>query len=109
MKTIPVLILTAFPLTLAQHLSGQPSCATACIISAISAAGCAPDDLGCQCGPTQAVIGASAAPCLLASCAGSQLLQAQSAGEAQCASYSATATRAVAAGVVAVEALATVG
>ncbi|KAL2015220.1 hypothetical protein VTK56DRAFT_6049 [Thermocarpiscus australiensis] len=80
---------------LAQNLSGQPACATACLSSAISAAGCQPSDTGCQCAPGgQAAIGASAAPCLLASCAASDLLQAQSAGAAVCARYSATATTA---------------
>ncbi|KAK4170502.1 hypothetical protein QBC43DRAFT_348982 [Cladorrhinum sp. PSN259] len=79
-----------------QNLSGQPACATSCIISAVQAAGCLPQDLSCQCGPTKAVIGASAAPCLLAACTGTELVQAQSAGNAQCSSYSATATAAVA-------------
>ncbi|KAK3900537.1 hypothetical protein C8A05DRAFT_17168 [Staphylotrichum tortipilum] len=91
MKTL-ALILAATSGSLAQNLAGQPDCATACIISAVSAAGCAPADIGCQCGPSQSAIGASAAPCLLASCSISALLQAQSAGEAECASYSATAT-----------------
>ena len=66
---------------------------TSCLISAVSAAGCAPADTGCQCGPTRAVIAATAAPCLLAACtAADQLVQAQSAGNAVCSSYSATAT-----------------
>jgi hypothetical protein len=90
MKTT-LLLLAATGLAIAQSLSGQPDCATACIISAISAAGCGADDLGCQCGPTQSFIAASAAPCLLSSCTGTQLIQAQSAGAAQCSSYSATA------------------
>ncbi|KAH6854856.1 hypothetical protein B0I37DRAFT_363211 [Chaetomium sp. MPI-CAGE-AT-0009] len=90
MKTILVLLATT-GLALAQDLPGQPDCATACLISAISAAGCGASDLGCQCGPTQSLIAASAVPCLLAACTDTQLLQAQSAGAAQCASYSATA------------------
>ncbi|KAH6628271.1 hypothetical protein F5144DRAFT_301319 [Chaetomium tenue] len=90
MKTI-LFLLTATGIAFAQNLSGQPDCATACIISAISAAGCGASDLGCQCGPTQSFIAASAAPCLLSSCTGTQLIQAQSAGAAQCSSYSATA------------------
>ncbi|KAL2133367.1 hypothetical protein VTI74DRAFT_2496 [Chaetomium olivicolor] len=86
----PVLFLAAAGLTLAQNFSGQPDCATACLSSAISAAGCKGDDIGCQCGPSQAKIAATAAPCLVQSC-GTLVLQAQSAGEAQCKSYFATA------------------
>jgi len=104
---------------LAQDLSGQPACAvsprmatelegymhitlllqtddyntqTSCIISAVSAVGCAPADISCQCGPSKAAIGASAAPCLLQNCPLSALGQAQSAGEAKCKSYSASHT-----------------
>ncbi|KAK4136921.1 hypothetical protein BT67DRAFT_448188 [Trichocladium antarcticum] len=92
MKTI-TLFLAAAGMAVAQNFSGQPACATACLSSAISAAGCAPDDTGCQCGPTKAVIGASAAPCLIKSCtSGTDLLDAQRAGETQCTSYSATAS-----------------
>ncbi|KAK4246978.1 hypothetical protein C7999DRAFT_14908 [Corynascus novoguineensis] len=86
-----ILLIVASSVALGQNLSGQPRCATACLISAISAAGCAARDIGCQCGPTQSVIAASAAPCLIASCAVSELLQAQSAGSAQCSIYSRTA------------------
>ncbi|KAK3985697.1 hypothetical protein QBC44DRAFT_153636 [Cladorrhinum sp. PSN332] len=94
-----ILIATFFlGLAQSQNLSGQPTCATNCIISAVSAAGCAPQDLSCQCGPTKASIGASAAPCLLASCTGTELIQAQSAGNAQCSSFYATAAEAVATG-----------
>ncbi|KAK4232389.1 hypothetical protein QBC38DRAFT_352915 [Podospora fimiseda] len=75
-----------------QDLSGQPACATNCIISAVSAAGCAPSDISCQCGTTKDIIAASAAPCLLASCAATELLQAQSAGNAQCSRFAATAS-----------------
>lgn len=91
-----LLLLAAAGIASAQNLSGQPDCATACIISAVSAAGCGARDLGCQCGPTQSFIAASAAPCLLSSCTGTQLIQAQSAGAAQCSSYSATAASHVA-------------
>ncbi|CAK7206264.1 hypothetical protein SEUCBS139899_009051 [Sporothrix eucalyptigena] len=75
----------------AQNLSGEPQCASSCLISAISAAGCAADDVGCQCGPTQSAIATLVAPCLLASCAGSALIQAESAGLALCSIYSKTA------------------
>ncbi|CAK7209001.1 hypothetical protein SBRCBS47491_000288 [Sporothrix bragantina] len=75
----------------AQNLSGEPECASSCLISAISAAGCAADDVGCQCGPTQSAIATLVAPCLLATCAGSALIQAQSAGLALCSLYSKTA------------------
>lgn len=67
---------------------------TDCLISAISAAGCAATDVACQCGPTQTAIGAAAAPCLLKACTQpSDLIQAQSAGAAQCSKFSATATK----------------
>ncbi|KAK4102900.1 hypothetical protein N658DRAFT_494964 [Parathielavia hyrcaniae] len=82
--------LAAASVALAQNLSGQPSCATSCLISAISAAGCGPSDMSCQCGPTQAAIGLGAAPCLLWSCSADELMQAQSAGSAQCSIYSVT-------------------
>lgn len=66
---------------------------TSCLSSAISAVGCKGDDTGCQCGAvTKAEIAASAAPCLIKACTDAgALLQAQSAGEAQCSSYHATA------------------
>ncbi|KAL1842769.1 hypothetical protein VTJ49DRAFT_4254 [Mycothermus thermophilus] len=85
-----ILLLAAAGIAMAQNFEGQPACATDCLNSAISAAGCAPDDIGCQCGPTQSAIALSAAPCLLSACGGSELVQAQSAGEAQCKEYSAT-------------------
>ncbi|CAK7232251.1 hypothetical protein SCUCBS95973_008198 [Sporothrix curviconia] len=75
----------------AQNLSGEPACASSCLVSAISAAGCAPDDVACQCGPTQSAIATLVAPCLLAGCAGSALIQAESAGLALCSIYSMTA------------------
>ncbi|KAK0632225.1 hypothetical protein B0T14DRAFT_559938 [Immersiella caudata] len=78
---------------LAQNLVGQPACATSCLSSAINAAGCAPTDVACQCGPTKAVIAANVVGCLIVACtAASDLAQAQSAGEAACAAVSATAT-----------------
>ncbi|KAJ4298769.1 hypothetical protein N0V88_003802 [Collariella sp. IMI 366227] len=88
-----ILFLTAAGLALAQNFSGQPECATSCLSSAISAVGCKGEDIGCQCGAvTKAEIAASVAPCLMKACTdGSALLQAQSAGEAQCSSYLATA------------------
>ncbi|KAL2268876.1 hypothetical protein VTJ83DRAFT_3722 [Remersonia thermophila] len=89
MKSL-VLLVAAAGAAMAQNFEGQPACATGCLISAISAAGCAPDDIGCQCGPTQSVIAVSVAPCLISACAASDLIQAQSAGEAQCRKYSAT-------------------
>ncbi|KAM7205287.1 hypothetical protein V8F33_001118 [Rhypophila sp. PSN 637] len=88
------IVLALVGAVMAQNMEGQPACATSCLISAISAAGCAPSDVGCQCGPTQSVIGASAAGCLLKACTANpaDLIQAQSAGSAQCSKYSATAT-----------------
>ncbi|KAK4239738.1 hypothetical protein C8A03DRAFT_32186 [Achaetomium macrosporum] len=91
MKTVIAFFSVAI-VAVAQNLEGQPKCATDCIISAVSAAGCAANDMACQCGPSQAVIGMDAANCLLASCTGSQLLQAESAGAAQCSAYSASLT-----------------
>ncbi|KAK0655564.1 hypothetical protein B0T16DRAFT_384410 [Cercophora newfieldiana] len=78
---------------LAQNFSGQPACATSCLSSAITAAGCALDDAACQCGPTQAAIATNAVGCLVAACtAAGDLAQAQSAGQAACSAYSATAS-----------------
>ncbi|ETS77808.1 hypothetical protein PFICI_09870 [Pestalotiopsis fici W106-1] len=85
------LILVGAALAVAQNFSGQPSCATSCLSVAITGAGCALDDAACQCGPTQASIAASAAPCLLTACPVTDLSQAQSAGAAACAAYSASA------------------
>ncbi|CAK7241194.1 MAG: hypothetical protein STHCBS139747_002653 [Sporothrix thermara] len=75
----------------AQNLSGEPACASSCLVSAISAAGCAPGDVACQCGPTQSAIATLVAPCLLDGCSGPDLIQAQSAGLALCSLYSKTA------------------
>lgn len=111
MKVITAILALAGAV-LAQNLAGQPPCAvgcpcassdrtpgqpkransslphqTACLVSAISAAGCAASDLGCQCGPTMSVIAASAAPCILASCAVPEAVQAETAGSAVCSSY----------------------
>ncbi|KAM7209764.1 hypothetical protein V8F20_000167 [Naviculisporaceae sp. PSN 640] len=87
------IILALAGAVMAQNFDGQPACATDCLISAISAAGCAPSDVACQCGPTQTIIGASAAPCLLDKCQPTDLIKAQSAGAAQCSKFSATATK----------------
>ncbi|KAK3940583.1 hypothetical protein QBC46DRAFT_449406 [Diplogelasinospora grovesii] len=90
MKTAFVVVAAAAG-AMAQNLAGEPPCATPCLVSAISAAGCGPSDLACQCGPTQAAIASRAVPCLLSNCPGSLLGQIQTAGEALCVSYSATA------------------
>ncbi|KAK0733722.1 hypothetical protein B0T26DRAFT_843279 [Lasiosphaeria miniovina] len=92
MKAALALVAATVGAVLAQDLSGQPTCATACLISAISAAGCGPSDMACQCGPTQTAIVNNVVPCLLASCtSGTDILQASSAGEARCSSFLATA------------------
>ncbi|KAK4181366.1 hypothetical protein QBC36DRAFT_285685 [Triangularia setosa] len=91
MKLFAILTALFTTLAVAQNLDGQPACATSCIISAISAAGCGADDIGCQCGPSAGPIAASAGPCLLQACPISELITAESAGKAKCESYSATA------------------
>jgi hypothetical protein len=73
---------------IAQDLSGEPACASACLSSAITAAGCAPNDQACQCGPAQTPIGISAAICLDASCPATELSAIESIGLALCAQYS---------------------
>ncbi|KAF7520853.1 hypothetical protein G7054_g12660 [Neopestalotiopsis clavispora] len=86
------IILVGAAMAVAQNFSGQPSCATSCLSAAITGAGCALDDSACQCGPTQSAIASSALGCLLGACtAPADLIQAQSAGSAACAAYSATA------------------
>ncbi|KAB5547234.1 hypothetical protein GE09DRAFT_1224251 [Coniochaeta sp. 2T2.1] len=85
------LILAVAGLAVAQNLSGEPPCATSCLSSAISRAGCALDDQACQCGPTQTAIGGFAAPCLLGACAASDLIIAQSVGAELCSIFSASA------------------
>ncbi|KAK0730045.1 hypothetical protein B0H67DRAFT_21552 [Lasiosphaeris hirsuta] len=92
MKTI-LLLSTAAGVALAQDVVGQPACATACLTSAISAAGCGPSDIACQCGPTQSAIIDNVVPCLISSCTNAgELSQAQSAGESRCSAFFATAT-----------------
>ncbi|KAH8886767.1 hypothetical protein GQ53DRAFT_827734 [Thozetella sp. PMI_491] len=87
------LFLVGAGIVLAQNLKGEPACATPCLVSAISKAGCAPSDMACQCGPTQSAIGSYAASCLIAACTSSgELLKAASVGSALCESYLATAT-----------------
>ncbi|KAH8774985.1 hypothetical protein F5882DRAFT_464674 [Hyaloscypha sp. PMI_1271] len=73
-------------LSAAQNLSGEPACATSCLLSAISAAGCAPTDMPCQCGLPSDVVG----PCLIGACDATDLQQALTVGLALCSSYSAT-------------------
>ncbi|KAK1758717.1 hypothetical protein QBC47DRAFT_399608 [Echria macrotheca] len=93
MKLTSLLIAAASSsLVLAQNLAGQPPCATSCLASAISAVGCAATDISCQCGASKTAIAATVAPCLIAACQASDLGKAQSAGEAACSAYSATAT-----------------
>ncbi|KAK1763539.1 hypothetical protein QBC33DRAFT_549268 [Phialemonium atrogriseum] len=84
------IFLAAAGVAVAQNLSGEPPCATSCIASAITAAGCDANDQGCACGPTQTAIAALAAPCLIKACtAASDLLAAQSVGAELCVEYSA--------------------
>ncbi|KAK4117745.1 hypothetical protein N656DRAFT_59052 [Canariomyces notabilis] len=76
---------------MAQRFAGQPACATGCLSSAIAAAGCGSDDLGCQCGEKNSEIANKAVPCLISSCPAAQLMQIRSAASAVCSGYSATA------------------
>jgi len=92
MKTSTFLT-TVFGLGLAtaQNLSGQPACASPCLSSAITAAGCALADQGCQCGTGKASIQNLVATCLLSGCNPTDLAAAASVGNALCVAYSATA------------------
>ncbi|OIW31231.1 hypothetical protein CONLIGDRAFT_631154 [Coniochaeta ligniaria NRRL 30616] len=81
-------ILALAGLAASQNLSGEPACATSCLSSAISKAGCKLDDQACQCGPTQSAIGSLAAPCLIGACAASDLIIAATVGSKLCAVYS---------------------
>jgi len=116
MKLAAALLTAAAGVVLAQDFSGIPACAvcimialgslvfllntdvsflheqTSCLASAIGAAGCGASDLSCQCGTGQPAIVATVAPCLVAACNLADLGQAQSAGLARCAAFSATAT-----------------
>jgi len=94
MKLQLLTLTTLLTISASQNLSGELPCATACLSSAISKAGCAETDVGCQCGPTQASIAAIVAPCLLTACAATQLPAVQSIGLALCAEYSAALTKA---------------
>ncbi|KAK0749375.1 hypothetical protein B0T18DRAFT_427501 [Schizothecium vesticola] len=71
MKTAAILLalFAAAGLNAQGLLNGQPACATSCLTSAISAAGCALTDVSCQCGPTITIIASSAIPCLVTACA----------------------------------------
>ncbi|KAH8908092.1 hypothetical protein BR93DRAFT_958581 [Coniochaeta sp. PMI_546] len=82
------IILAVAGLVAGQNLSGEPACATSCLSSAISKAGCKLDDQACQCGPTQSAIGSLAAPCLIGACAASDLIIAATVGSKLCAIYS---------------------
>ncbi|OBT49442.1 hypothetical protein VE00_00382 [Pseudogymnoascus sp. WSF 3629] len=73
------------------HAQAIPSCATACLSSAIVAASCTPGDNACACTPAkQAEIGSAGTPCLLSSCSAEELPAVIAAGSAACSSYFAT-------------------
>jgi hypothetical protein len=76
----------------AQDLSGEPACASACLSSAITAAGCETNDQACQCGPAESPIGIDAAACLAASCPATEFGAIKSIGFALCAQYSSDLT-----------------
>ncbi|KAN0106031.1 hypothetical protein V8E51_008907 [Hyaloscypha variabilis] len=88
MKFSVLAIAAVFSLAAAQNLSGEPACATSCLLSAISAASCAPTDVSCQCGLSAAVVG----PCLIGACNATDLQIALTVGTNLCKAYSATAT-----------------
>ncbi|PMD46697.1 hypothetical protein L207DRAFT_577543 [Hyaloscypha variabilis F] len=88
MKFSVLAIAAIFSLAAAQNLSGEPACATSCLLSAISAASCAPTDVSCQCGLSAAVVG----PCLIGACNATDLQIALTVGTNLCKAYSATAT-----------------
>ncbi|KAI0522213.1 hypothetical protein F5B22DRAFT_464608 [Xylaria bambusicola] len=70
------------------YFPGEPSCALPCLSSAITAAGCALSDIGCQCGPTQSVIANKVGGCILSSCTDpTELGAAINAGQAVCSSF----------------------
>jgi len=73
----------------AQNLSGEPPCASTCLVSAISVAGCQPSDVACQCGTGQPAIQTAVTPCLISSCNATDLNLAAQVGLALCSVYSA--------------------
>lgn len=88
----PLAIFVFSTLAVAQNLSGEPSCAVPCIQSGISAAGCNPTDVGCQCGPAQDSIANVVATCLLSACPASLLSTIIAVGTSLCSEYSASLT-----------------
>ncbi|PMD24446.1 hypothetical protein NA56DRAFT_745857 [Hyaloscypha hepaticicola] len=79
---------TFISLACAQNLSGEPACATSCLLSAISAASCGTSDVACQCAlPASAV-----ANCLIAACNAADLQQAYTVGTNLCKGFSASLT-----------------
>ncbi|KAI1181254.1 hypothetical protein F4777DRAFT_526528 [Nemania sp. FL0916] len=91
MKSIVILSTAALVYAQADstgYFPGEPSCALPCLSSAITAAGCQLSDIGCQCGPTQAVIGEKVAGCIITSCTKpTDFAAAVGAGQAVCSSF----------------------
>ncbi|KAI1365277.1 hypothetical protein F5Y08DRAFT_186479 [Xylaria arbuscula] len=70
------------------YFPGEPSCALPCLSSAITAAGCALSDIGCQCGPTQTAIAEKVGACIFTACTNpTDLGAAVNAGQAVCSSF----------------------
>ncbi|TPX17081.1 uncharacterized protein E0L32_003199 [Thyridium curvatum] len=86
------LVLAVAGIAAAQNLSGQPACATSCLSSAITAAGCQATDQACACGSKQGQIGVLVAPCILSACSPADVAAAASVGSQLCVAFSATAT-----------------
>lgn len=89
MKLSILAVAAVVSLATAQNLSGEPACATACLVSAISVAGCKPTDVACQCGTGQPAIQTAVTPCLVSNCNATDLNEAAQVGFALCSVYSA--------------------
>jgi hypothetical protein len=76
----------------AENFGPEPSCVIPCISAGVSAAGCAPSDVGCQCGPAQAKISPVVAACVVTACPASLIPEIASIGYSLCAQYSAGLT-----------------
>jgi len=90
MRNSIIAIVALGSLASAQNFAGEPSCAIPCLTSAISVAGCQPNDEGCQCGSGFSSIQNVVATCLLSACNQSDLQRAASVGLGLCSAYSAS-------------------
>jgi len=88
----PLAIFVFSTLAVAQNLGAEPSCAVPCIQSGISAAGCNPTDVACQCGPAQKSIAVVVATCLPVACPATLINEIIAIGTSLCSEYSASLT-----------------